>query len=330
MICGQRDGSVVLLDSRVPASNQNSARLTANRRVGGGETGGHKNGNHRQGAVGIGSSRRSGATKYLLDCGTSSVDHVHALKDGARCLVKDKLGGLLTLDLRFSGRGPLKVLVPPVAAGQGGGAARAMVPGRFAMLDSEDTIVVTAISTATPRHRHAADRSVEDMVGGVGGERFASSPRAWDAFSGGVPRSTRAASVIVDHNNSSCDVSSPGRGEKREAVSGFRSGLPGVLHGGKNGRGSSCTGDRLLILSVSTGEMLNEIATPWRNISLARGGAATVGPGPGPLGRGGKRPGCHGEFQFLGIASLEAREKATTVFEGSLQPEGSGKFGQKG
>lgn len=264
MVGGLRDGSVVLLDPRQPPRQNASSIISSD--------GGSVSVSRGR----VGHSSRTGSTttsaNRTLASVHCSIDHTHILQDGTRCIVKDRSGGLQTLDLRFSGR-PLKTLVPPTAG------TRAPAPGKFA-LDLGETVLATPIAAAP-------EAAGVGMVGG--GERFLSAPRAWDAFSG-------TQSAAVDHRGS------VGRGSSG---------------GGLRGDAKSGKGDRLRFLSVTSGEVLNEIATPWTGMSLA----------PGASERGVEGVGCHGDAHFWGIAS-EPRQRRPVVFEASLQSgEGEG-FGR--
>lgn len=269
MVGGLRDGSVVLLDPRQPPRQNASSIISSG---GGSVSVGRGRSRSR-----VGHSSRTGtittsASRSLASV-HCSIDHTHILQDGTRCLVKDRSGGLQTLELRFSGR-PLKTLVPPTAG------RRALVPGKFA-LDLGETVVATPIAAA-------AEAAGIGMVGG--GERFLSVPRAWDAFSG-------TQSAAVDH---------------RGSVGGGSSGEAG------RGDAKSGVGDRLRFLSVTSGEILNDIATPWTGMSLA----------PGISGRDVEGVGCHGNVHFCGIAS-KPRQRRPVVFEASLKSRESEGFGRE-
>lgn len=262
MVGGLRDGSVVLLDPRQPP-RPNSAPVVSQ-----GGRGDNISGGRGRGPIGRSSSTTTATSRTLANA-HCSIDHLHILQDGTRCLVKDRSGGLQTVDLRFAGR-PLKVLVPPTVG------TRPPVPGKFA-LDPSETIVATPIAAAP-------EAAGVGMVGG--GERFLSAPRAWDAFSG-------SGSAAVDH----------------------RVGVNRTSGGGRRKDATSREGDRLRILSASSGEVLNNITTPWTGMSLA----------PGIAWRGVEEAGCHGDVHFWGIA----RRDTPVVFEARLRcREGEG-FGRE-
>lgn len=104
MACGLRNGSVRLLDPRVPPRDLAAGSADAG---------------------------------YTLASLGSSVNHTRILRDGRRCLVRDRTGGLQAWDLRYPGRGPVRVLVPsrPQRLGP-------FLSGRFA-LDSSESVVAT-------------------------------------------------------------------------------------------------------------------------------------------------------------------------------------------
>lgn len=294
MLCGLRNGSVVVLDSRQP-TRQNLSTTT----VGGGGGGGGRalegsaNGHRRAARSGRNDPASVAAERSFLLRLDSSIDYTHILQDGTRCLVKDRSGGLHTLDLRFQGR-PLKVLVPS-AHGK-----RAPFAGRFA-LDPGETVVATPIAAACG----AAARGCTDGSAVVGGgERFLSSPRAWDAFSG-------AQRTVVDFYGSG-DGLADGRGR-------------GGAGGGGSGRAfdavddvKACMGDRLRVLSLTSGKTLTDIATPWTGMCLARGVQVVE--------RSGREASCHGDIRFRGIASPAG--KPDTVFEAGIRSQEKGGFGR--
>lgn len=312
MICGLRDGSVRLVDSR-QSPNLNgeaaaaltaptaaiSATLASSSSGGGGDQSAVTYGNcieltvreRNRHCFGPRSSKSPPTVgKTLSVGGSSSVDHIHALQDGTRCLVRRRFGDLHVLDLRFAGRPPRVLVEPPAPA--------TLVPvrGRFA-LDDKETVVATPISStvvsSTAAARGPYARPSGRAEGGgmeVGaGERFSLTPPAWDTFSRG---------------------GGSGSGSKNSnGVVRFAEDLERTC-GGKGMRGSgNSVGDRLRILSLTTGEVLSEISTPWTGLSLARGWET---------GRGGTVAGCcrQSDVKFWGIAS--GFDKSATVFEASL------------
>ena len=197
------------------------------------------------------------------------------------------------MDLRFTGR-PLRALVEPPAAVK-------LVPVRrkFALDDRETVVVMPIAATAAVRDRDTLPSSTRSDgraelgtgagMGAVG--RFSSTPLPWDAFLSGV-------------------------GDRVDANGAIR-GADG-LNGVRSDVGVRCrnpVGDRLRILSLTTGEMLTEIPTPWMGVSLARGGAA-VGLGVG--GTMAEEGHCYsrGDVKFWGVASGVGQ--SAVVFEASL------------
>ena len=290
-VCGMRDGSVVLVDPRQP-TRQNLPTTVARNVTSAGSGGGGGGGGSGSGR---GSHSRSGGgrsadTELLARLDGSSVDHTQVLRDGTRCLVKDRSGGLQSVDLRFfSGRGdgpgrargarPLKVLVPP--------GARARAPGRFT-LDPTETVVVTPVPAA------AAARTAR-LGGGGGGSEAVFTGGAWNAFS-----SSGAAGLPLPYA-AGC-TSSGGVG----------------INGGST---PFAERDRLRILNVSSGEKLNDIQTPWTGVSLAteRGAAAAAALGSGMSM---SMPGRGDAVRFWG-AGWEPGQGAT-VFEARLRSDPTG------
>ncbi|CAM9873047.1 unnamed protein product, partial [Hapterophycus canaliculatus] len=299
-VCGLRDGSVVLIDPRQPPL-QNGTTTVATSLAGAGR------------AV-------AQSLLFRLDC--SSVDHTHILRDGTRCLVKDRSGGLQAVDLRFCserGQGPgagrghghgrgrapqLKVLVPPSAPGT----RRPKVPGRFA-LDPTETIVLTPLAAAARVGGSGGAGGAAAAAGG--GERFPSSSRAWDAFASspsGLPADQTGREAA-----------------SADSINGGGGGGGGVSGDDPSSPSRFASGDRIRILNVSSGEALNDIRTPWTGVSLARGAAATL------TGAGGADS-CrcrHGGdvMRFWGSAWEPGRGAA--VFEARLRAEAAGGFGRQ-
>lgn len=182
------------------------------------------------------------------------------------------------VDLRFAGRTPRVLVETPVPA------TFVPVRGRFA-LDDKETVVATPISStivsSTIDSRNPVARPSCRAEGGemeVGaGERFSSAPPAWNAFSRGGGGSNSSNGVVRFSE-------SPERSFAEK-------------------------GDRLRILSLTTGEVLSEISTPWTGLSLARGWGT---------GRGETVSGCcsQSDVKFLGITS--GFDKSAAVFEASL------------
>eukprot|EP00752_Nemacystus_decipiens_P011983 g10623.t1 len=306
-VCGLRDGSVVLVDPR-QSPRQNLTTTVARNLASGGGSSGRSSDSRRN--AGFGGTRRSGGgrsagTELLarLDhC--SSVDHTHILRDGTRCLVKDRSGGLQSVDLRFfsgpggrSDRGPgtrpLKVLVPP--------GARALARGKFA-LDSTETVVVTPVPAA------AAAAAATQGGGGGGGE--VATGGAWGAFS-------LSGAAGRPFPNAGGGSSSGGMGNNGGGRSGGDGSTPPA------GR------DRLRVLNVSSGEQLNDIQTPWTGVSLAtERGAASATAVSAPLGL--RVPvsmsGGGDGVRFWGTAWEPGQ--GATVFEAKLRSNSVGGYGR--
>lgn len=244
LVCGLRDGTVVLVDPRQPYRHGTAA---------------------------------AAGTLLAPRADASSVDHTHILRDGTRCLIKDRSGGLQATDLRFFGHrgGALEVLVPP--RGQG---MRAPWPAKFA-LDATETIVATPVAAAAASSDGGAGAA--SVVGG--GERFPPRPHAWQRFSSA-------------------------------GIGGLQGGIGGSIYDFRNDHGSGygaepvpAEGDSVRLLNVSSGEVLNDIQTPWPWVSLARGAGATVDGGGGGC--------CHREeVRFWGTALAPGRGAA--VFEARM------------
>lgn len=306
IICGLRDGSVILLDSREkPPQHQRPSTDGDNTSAGGscGKNGGRgsRTLSHNR-ARGKKGSHHQQERNHLARM-SSSVDHTHVLQDGTRCLARDRLGSLQTLDLRFPGRaGPLKVLVSPPATG----ALRARDRGKFALDPGEAVVATPVVASAST----AVSEGGGVLMGG--GERFLSSPRAWDAFSNA--EIDRRGVVVDFHRCGSTGAAGGGVGGGGEGADTTTATTTAAAAGDDRRR---LTGDRLQILSLSTGEVLTDIATPWTEMSLARG---VVGPPGGGAG------GCHGELQFWGKACESGQR--TVVFEARLRSEGCGGFGR--
>lgn len=321
LACGLRDGSVVLVDSRQP-QRQNGRTMIAHGSRRGGGGGGRGGGGSRYRNVKAGGSRsRFGLgntddpgyttdTLVRLDC--SSVDHTHILRDGTRCLIKDRTGGLQTVDLRFfggQGRGqtgarPLKVLVPPTPG------VRLPVPGSFA-LDPTETIVATPVSTT------AAVAAVNGGGGGGGsssglpatgmGAAMASGGvGAWGAFS------SSSAAALYQQNAATCYRDPSGASHtvngRWSTNGGCGDGDAGTLFPGR---------DRLRILDVTSGRVLNDIQTPWTHMSLARGAGATSDGADGN---------SSGVVKFWGTA--REPERGPAVFEARLRSKPNGGYGR--
>ena len=289
-VCGCRDGSVVLVDPRQPPRHNATATVASGlARRGSGSSGGgsgswsSSSGSEKLRRAQLGGPRRAGggrdgrspAAELLVRLDLSSVDHTHVLRDGTRCLVKGRSGGLQVVDLRvFAGQAQgqgrpraLKVLVPPR-----GGQYRAPAPARFA-LDPTETVVLTPVAGA------ATAAACVGGNGGGGGGGAGTAGGAWGAFSS----------------------SSTG-----DANGGFTAG------GGSTGYAGP-RGDRLRILNVSSGEVLNDIQTPWTGMSLARGAGTAADP----------------DFcgmRFWGTAWEAGRGAA--VFEARLRSETEGGYGR--
>lgn len=282
MICGLRDGSVVLLDSRQP-QRHNSAAVSASARSN----------------DGIGNEVINGIPggKQVMLRRANSVDQTHVLGDGTRCLVKDRSGGLCTVDMRFffPGKPPLSVLVPPLPDAF---RTRAPVPGRFA-LDPAETIVAIPVAAAADYSGHQRKSGGNIAMGG--GERFLSSPRAWDAFAG-------VGSIGRSHYMSRID--------ERDAESAGSTGSaidhPSVPLSQTPAKALAGAGDSLRILSLTTGHVLKDIVTPWTGMSLARGAVRPEG--------GSAKHGCYGDVRFWGIASEPGERGKPLVFDAGLQP----------
>ncbi|CAM9639653.1 unnamed protein product [Ectocarpus sp. 13 AM-2016] len=257
LVCGLRDGTVVLVDPRQP---------------------------YRHG------TQAAAGTLLAPRADPSSVDHTHILRDGTRCLVKDRSGCLQATDLRFFGHrgGALQVMVPP-----GGQGKRAPWPAKFA-LDAMETVVATPVAAeAAAPARADGGAGAATVVGG--GERFPPHPHAWQRFSS-------------------------------SSIGGLPNGIGGSIYDVRNDHGGGygaepvpAEGDSVQLLNVSSGEVLNDIQTPWPWVSLARGAGATVdcweGGGGGGDGGGG---GCcrREEVRFWGTALAPGRGAA--VFEARM------------
>ncbi|CAM9913659.1 unnamed protein product [Ectocarpus fasciculatus] len=248
LVCGLRDGTAVLVDPRQPYRHGTAA---------------------------------AAGTLLAPRADPSSVDHTHILRDGTRCLIKDRSGGLQVADLRFFGPrgGALEVLVPP--RGQG---TRAPWPAKFA-LDATETVVATPVAAAAT----AADGGAGAATVVGGGERFQPQPHAWQRFSsqsvGGLQGGIGGLGGIYDVRND---------------------------HGGGYGAEPlPAEGDSVRLLNVSSGEVLNDIQTPWPWVSLARGAGATV-----DGGEGGGGCCCREEVRFWGTALAPGRGAA--VFEARM------------
>ncbi|CAN0060137.1 unnamed protein product [Pylaiella littoralis] len=315
-VCGLRDGSVFLVDSRRPQRLNGRTKIAHGSRCSGG--GGFSGRGGRCSNAKLGGPRRRYSVSVtadpeytveplaLLDC--SSVDHTHILRDGTRCLIKDRTGGLQTVDLRFfdcqgqgSGRGrgqerarPLKVLVPtrePV----GTRGVRSSVPGSFA-LDPTETIVATPVSTTAAAKSGGGDGG----GGGGGGTAMASGGGAWDAFSSyssTVSLYHQYAATGHRHPSDAGDTANTGGGGDADAL------FPGR--------------DRLRILDVTSGRVLNDIQTPWTHMSLARGAGATLDGADGS---------SYGGVQFWGTA--RDPERGPAVFQAGLWSEPGGGYGR--
>lgn len=300
IICGLRDGSVRLVDSRQPPNHNGgvaaaltaptaavSATLSSRSSGGRGDPSAvtygdcidlNVRGRNRHGFGPRSSKSPPTAGKTLSVGGSSSVDHIHVLQDGTRCLVRRRFGDLHVIDLRFAGRPPRVLVEPPAPA------TFVPVRGRFA-LDDKETVVATPIPSTTVSSTIAARSPVSrpscraeggEMEVGAG-ERFSSALPAWNTFSqgGGGSNSSNGVVRFADGPERSC-------GEE---------------------------GDRLRILSLMTGEVLSEISTPWTGLSLARGWG--TGWGETVMGY------CsQSDVKFWGIAS--GFDKSATVFEASL------------
>lgn len=301
-LCGLRDGSVVLVDPRQPSRGNGTSTTVATSLIAGGRgPTGSRGGSSRAGGVhghvrgatlpiNTSTAASTQSVLFRLDC--SSVDHTHILRDGTRFLVKDRSGGLQVIDLRFQGHGrgrtpQLKVLVQP-------GKRRSLLPGRFA-LDRSETIVITPAAAAPPVVG-GGGRGGTAVAGG--GER--SSSLAWNAFGS-------SSSSGSHHENGGGSASAGGM----HVGGGIDTSLPAEL----------ASGDRIRILNVSSGEVLNDIRTPWTGVSLARGTAA-AGVGGASSCR------CYGGdvTRFWGSAWEHGRGAA--VFEASLGAETAGGYGR--
>ncbi|CAM9413623.1 unnamed protein product [Ectocarpus sp. 4 AP-2014] len=252
LICGLRDGTVVLIDPRQPYRHGTAA---------------------------------AAGTLLAPRADPSSVDHTHILRDGTRCLVKDRSGCLQATDLRFFGHraGALEVLVPP-----GGQGKRAPWPAKFA-LDATETVVATPVAAeAAAAARADGDAGAATVVGG--GERFPPQPHGWQRFTS-------------------------------SSIGGLPDGIGGGIYDVRNDHGGGygaepvpAEGDSVRLLNVSSGEVLNDIQTPWPWVSLARGAGATV---DGREGGGGGGGCCRREeVRFWGTALAPGRGAA--VFEARM------------
>ncbi|CAM9274786.1 unnamed protein product, partial [Ascophyllum nodosum] len=191
MVCGLRDGSVRLVDTRQPpranpaaeaaAATASTTKLCTAACI----DIAHRNNRHRGARAPASPSMVGKIISVKLD---SSVDHTHVLRDGTRCLVRHRFGGLHVVDLRFTGR-PLRALVEPPAAVK-------LVPVRrkFALDDRETVVVMPIAATAAVRGRDTLPSSTRSdgraelgtgaEMGSVG--RFSSTPLPWDTFLSGV------------------------------------------------------------------------------------------------------------------------------------------------
>lgn len=91
--------------------------------------------------------RGSASTHHLVHLG-SSVDQVFVLKDGRKCLVKDRSGGLQMFDLRHMGRGAARTFVPPVAG------LHKPSHAKF-VLDYEENVIVSPQSDPSSTNRYS-------------------------------------------------------------------------------------------------------------------------------------------------------------------------------
>lgn len=248
---------------------------------------------HRSGQAYVGRDGNRNRDDNTLATLTSSIAQLNILTDGRRCLVKDKAGGLQILDTRFPGRGPVRVLMPPVV-GQWGAAE-----GKFSV-DSAETVVVSPIGTGKRRDA-------------VNAHPVSSVISAWDPFldeTGGVSDRFEPAG---DNDGAGGDIDSRSSG-------GIAS------RSNKNGRRvverDYCTGDRLRVFSLTSGDVLSECVTPWKMLTLAPGQVA----GRGKWANASAGAGCSGDLTFCGLATRAKEEDAgeSYLFTASVCAEKDG------
>lgn len=258
----------------------------------------------------------------------TSVDHMHVLRDGRRCLVRDRSGGLQMFDLRGgSGGGSgddgwgqargssgiaskcgirppcgalVKVFVPPAPRRWAG------TPGKFA-LDPGETVVASPIPPAT------RGRSGRSRRGGSNTPHVPSTvASAWDPFAGHSSDSDEMPLLTTHYGGDSDDDrggAAGGSGRRRPRGAGANFFFPR--------EDSEESGwDRLRISSVSSGDVVSDVVTPFKKLSLARGTLGVRG-ATGVVGQSGF---CHGDVVFRGIATCPRRD-ARVLVEAALWPE---------
>lgn len=235
------------------------------------------------------------------------------LRDGRRCLVRDRSGGLQTFDLRhLSGRaggregarghyqGPLRVLVSP-APGRWAAAS-----GKFA-LDPGETVVATPIASDGGgwARRGAACVDATHPLSAIASawNPFSTDTTPNDRSSHCTPRGTDsngAGAFRGDAGATDDDVRRQGRRQRRR--------WPRV----------QSDGDGLRVLKINSGEVVSEMSTPHDALSLARGTVGSAG-AKGVVGESGF---YHGNLVFRGLATGPGQGGARVLVEVALWPEG--------
>lgn len=212
----------------------------------------------------------------------SSIDHVRMLRDGRRCLIRDQSGGLQMYDVRVPEREPLRVLVP-----SNPGRMRPFCRGKF-VLDPSETVVASPVGRRVGSTAVVGRGEGAEPTGVAQGEDTSMCPFVRNPRRRYVrpPRSDQTQSHRVE-------VGAP------------------VIDGRESATlREEAKGERVRLLSLTTGGILSDLATPWDRLSVARGVTGASGA-------------CHseGDFCFLGIGSGSGDGGQARVFEARLWPE---------